>query len=139
MILAFGRYFEPAKAAGGPVVSLANLHDVVSSKQEFRIVAGDRDLGAESAFETVALNEWNYVSGRWVYYSANSYRRLFYFYALVKKIQPKVVYCNSLFDVWFTLIPILLGGAFSNAKLVLAPRGELNGAALRIKRHRKSV
>ena len=46
IILSFAGHYLPGYKAGGPIRSIANMVDQLGDEFDFRIVAGDRDLGS---------------------------------------------------------------------------------------------
>lgn len=133
-------YFEPGFRAGGPIRSIAQLLDVVSSAVEVTMVTRDRDLGSTEAYPG--------LSGRWVRRGRTRIcyldpRRPRHWLALVRELRSTrfdLLYVNSL---WATssILPILAVriGLIRVRKILIAPRGELAQSALNVKTGKKRL
>lgn len=90
----------------------------------------------------VRSGEWSIFAGAKVYYASSQSPRA-YIKALmaVRGCRPQVVYLNGLLNLHFSVIPALLAlvGFWRGARIVLAPRGELNDGALALKSFKKRL
>jgi glycosyltransferase involved in cell wall biosynthesis len=133
-------YFFPAYLAGGPVKSTHALTNLLSSNNyEVRVYTRDHDLNCSVNFQLTA-SDYNLLGNvRPVY--INSHFKL----SLITKLflavisESNIMYLNSFFSIYFSIIPIFLFKLFAkdSVALVLAPRGELTHATLSIKKYKK--
>ena len=76
-VMCFVGGFLPGFRYGGPVSSVAALSLLLKkSDVEFRIIAPDRDLAADLAYDVVIGNEWNDFAGHSVYYVSSGVVRV---------------------------------------------------------------
>jgi glycosyltransferase involved in cell wall biosynthesis len=141
IILCFVAFYLPGFKSGGPVRSVSNLVDCLGDEFEFRIVTSDRDFQDQHAYPGIVPDAWNSVDGTSVFYASPrglSFRSLT---AILRETEYDLVYINSFFSLWFSVIPILLRKlrVVPQVPCVLAPRGELSVGALSIKSVRKKV
>lgn len=135
--------FLPGFRYGGPVSSVAALSLLLKkSDVDFRIIAPDRDLAADMAYEGVIGNEWNEFSGHTVYYVSSESVNFFSFLGLLMRSRGNSVYLNSLFHRHYSISPLiiirLLRVLGRKHQLIIAPRSELMTEVLRPKRLRKT-
>lgn len=67
VLVVIGTYL-PGYNAGGPVRSIKNLVDFLGEEYDFKILAGDRDLGDKEPYSGITVGEWNTVQKAEVYY-----------------------------------------------------------------------
>lgn len=128
-------WYLPAYKAGGPIRSVSNLVAALGEDVDFRIVCGDRDLGASTPLP-VKPDTW-YAAGRaevlylpkadW---TETKWRRL------LADIQPDRLYLNSLYSGPFSRLPWRVARTMG-VPTTLAPRGMLGAGALSVKPWRK--
>ncbi|GAA2559057.1 hypothetical protein GCM10010435_32780 [Winogradskya consettensis] len=131
--------FEPGFRGGGPVRSLAQMLDTMSDRIDAILVTSDRDHGTSTAYPG--------LSGRWV---DRDRTRIFYLnpwapwhwlrlWRELRDIPFDLLYVNSFFSPWFTLVPILAMRLhlLRSGRLLIAPRGELSPGALSLKATKK--
>lgn len=107
-----------------------------------KVLTTDRDLEATLPYAGVIPERWQNFEGTSVevlYTSAPSLnaRRS---WAYLRQVQPQYLYLNSMFSLYFTLLPLLffrLG--WIKTQVVLAPRGMLKASALQFKAFKKRV
>lgn len=139
-VLIFTRYYLPGVRAGGPIVTISNLIDLLGDKIEMSLVTENREYKAEVAFEGIAPNRWITVGKSKVFYSRYDSSFISEFYNAIQERVPQIVYLNSLFDIRYTLTPLLLTKLVSrDIDIIVAPRGELNPGALALKKKRKRI
>jgi glycosyltransferase involved in cell wall biosynthesis len=139
-ILIVADYFVPGVRAGGPIRSIQNLVDALRDEFEFAIVTRDRDLGLPHRYDGVIVDEWQIYGGTPVYYVAGARLRPWKFIALVRAWKPDIIYLNSFFSPWYSIMPHLILRLFlRRAKVLIAPRGEFFPGALALKRVRKKL
>ncbi len=137
-ILIYAHYFLPAKNAGGPPKSLANLIKAMKGQVNFKIMCCDHEFKKPNErFNNVSLGEWTEFDECKVIYLRNSiFSTLKLIFQCFDKVSS-IIYFNSFFDIKYTIIPIFFSGFFSKKKIVLAPRGEFSPSALIIKQRKK--
>ena len=129
-------WYLPAFRAGGPIRSVANLIAALGDEFDFRIVCGNRDLGAEEPLGV--SGKWTAVGKAQVRYlspeewTAEVWRRL------LVEVQPDRLYLNSLYSGPFSRLPWKVARAMG-VPTTLAPRGMLGPGALSIKPWRKRL
>lgn len=135
-ILCAVRHYLPGYRSGGPVRSIANLAEALGDTVDLRITCLDRDLGQHAPYADLARRQWQRVGRSHVMYlapadvSARTWRRI------VQEIAPDLLYVNSLFDMGFSLAP-MVSAARAGVPVVIAPRGELSAGALALKAPKK--
>ena len=107
----------------------------------FSIITRDSDLGNDTAYENVCVDQWNAVGPTRVFYLSNGWRSLLRLRHLISDTSCDVIYLNSLFSPRFTILPLLLRrlGFVPRHPFILAPRGELSPGALAIKSAKKRL
>jgi glycosyltransferase involved in cell wall biosynthesis len=106
-ILVYAHYFLPAKNAGGPPKSLANLIDATKDKLKFKVMCCNHEFNRpEEKFIGIKAGKWTDFGGRKVMYLQNGWRSLsrkkiiiaprgeFSLGALVIKATKKKFYLN---------------------------------------------
>ncbi|WP_194860511.1 glycosyltransferase [Dietzia sp. SYD-A1] len=104
------------------------------------VLTSDRDLGSVESLP-VPRGSWTDVGGVAVYYAnPRSWRGRRRLCREILKTPADVVYLNSLFSMWFSIIPIVVL-VLSRRKytILIAPRGELGDGALSIRAVKKKA
>lgn len=136
-ILIVGPYL-PGKSYGGPVKSLVNLTETLSSKYSFFVLTKDRDLNAQEPYKGVEIGEWNQVGEAQVFYAPKeNYKRTIT--QLLKKNDFDLIYLNSFFSSYSIVIQILKLINVLDNPILLAPRGEFSPGALNLKSSKKRL
>lgn len=137
-VLIFTRYYLPGVNGGGPVVSVSNMVSALSAGYDFYIVTPDTDIGEREPMPDVVSEEWQRVGEAEVYYvraSGGGPRRLA---ALIRQVDPDLIYLNSFFSYRWTILPLLLVRAgVADPAIIVVPRGELALGALKNKGWKK--
>jgi len=128
-------WYLPAFRAGGPIRSIANLVAALGDEVDFRIVCGNRDLGA-SAPLSVPADTWQPHGKASVLYLPEQAWTAARWTALLHDIQPDLLYLNSLYSGPFSRLPWTVARTM-NITTRLAPRGMLGSGALSVKPLRK--
>jgi len=136
-ILIFADWYEPGYKAGGPIRSLKNMVDVLDD--DVFVWTRDRDLHERKPYENVPVNRWiQRAPDVHVFYADPSQLKPLRILQLLKSQAWDVVYLNSLYSVYFSILPLVFMTFLGRrTKVVLAPRGMLNPGALSIKSTRK--
>ncbi len=136
-ILIFSDWYLPGYKAGGPIQSCANLVDRLKTVYNFSIVCKDTDFGETQSYIGITSNEWTQVEEgiRIFYISVDKLNA-----STIKKLLQgnyDALYLNSLFSVYFTLLPLWYSKTIK--KIVLAPRGMFGAGALGVKPLKKKL
>lgn len=105
-------------------------------------ITRDCDLGASEGFRDVPIGRWHpHGRAKVVYLPSRRIASVVKAIRMVREVKPQTLYLNSLFSPFAGLLPLVLWriGLLPSARLVLAPRGELEAGALRIARLKKAV
>jgi len=133
-------WFPPAFRAGGPIRSAGNLAEFLTDSHDVWVVTGNRDLGSEAPVISEP-NTWvkrDTAHGSFQVWYGETLDRATWI-QILDQVQPDSVHLNSLFSKSFTLLPLRILRQSTRSKVVLAPRGMLGAAALRIKPLKKSL
>lgn len=134
-ILVPTRYFHPAYKAGGVARSLANLTEALAAHYRFVICCGHTDIDGSAHHQP---GETAIVHGAEVHYikpgSMQGLRR----WRTLQRQAHQLLYLNSCFDPWFSLLPALLRRR-SDGPMLIAPRGEFAVSALAQKAAKKRL
>lgn len=139
-IIVFTDWYLPGFKAGGPIRSVSNLISTLSNNLKFSVITSDKDYHSSAPYEGVLSDKWVLGSfGEQVIYLSDGKKSLKRIFKLLKETPFDVVYLNSMFSLWFTIIPLLVLKIFFPAKqVVLAPRGMLAQGAMSVKHRKKS-
>ena len=98
-------WFHPAFRAGGPIQSVANLVKQYPGDSKFYIFCGNTDLNGIRL--NVPEGQWvDYYDNTMVWYAKSSSRRG-QLKSILKEVQPAILFCIGLYDVNFTIYPLL--------------------------------
>jgi len=138
-ILIFSDWFAPGFKAGGPIRSLINITSTWPF--ESYVFCGDRDLGDTQPYSDITQDSWLTFNDRtMVYYQSPKSRSWRNVQAVIRSESWDGYYFNSLFSVWFTILPLLYLKITGNLqKATLAPRGMFHLAAYSQKKWKKSI
>lgn len=137
-VLIFIDWFLPGYKAGGPIQSIANFVTHFGNELEISIVTSNKDLGDVEPYNNLKFNKWNHKGNYRIIYLDKEHQNISYFNFLLNEKLYDTVYFNSLFSVYYTLLPLLV--AIKNKKrIVIAPRGMLGAGALNIKKTKKQL
>lgn len=142
VVLTFVRHFLPGFKAGGPIRSISNMVEALHGSFDFRVFTSDRDYGDSKAYPGLRHNEWINCGANDRFYADANQRRLTAIAAMIRQVDPDIVYINSLFDWKFAITPLLLrriGAIPSRTAWVVAPRGECSRGAMALKRSKKKA
>ena len=129
MIAAQG-YF-PAKAYGGPPVSIENFCNLLKENIKTYIVTANHEYGSNDRLDGIQEG-WQKVGNAKVLYLSEKQKNINMFSEIVKEIQPDLIYLNSLFDAP-NVLAFLEIAYKNNIKVLMAPRGELCSGAFKKK------
>ncbi len=137
----FTDWFVPGYRAGGPIRSVLNIIEALKGEFSFSVVTRDTDFGDARPYESITSNEWNSMDGFDSFYIGR--KSLTYHtikHLLTQSVEYDVLYLNSLFSFYFTLLPLWIVKINKpDTKIILAPRGMLGKGALAIKASKKQI
>jgi glycosyltransferase involved in cell wall biosynthesis len=130
--------YLPGFRGGGPTRSLSNLVAHTTPVLAFDIITLNKDHGATTAYPDIPCNAWQHVGSARVLYVEGRQNLLIWAIRLIRSGSYNVLYLNSLFSpfTWQILL-FRRFGVLGPIPVVLAPRGELDPAALQKKRGKK--
>lgn len=133
-LLIFSDWYLPGDKAGGPIRSLASL--VHHLKDDFRIYIFTRntDYLENTPYLSIQSDVWIFDNNIQLYYCSCANLNSKTIKNTISQIQPDVIYLNSMYSFYFTLLPLYFS---NNTAVVLAPRGMLASGALSIKSAKK--
>lgn len=139
VVAASVKSYPPAFRSGGPTRSMAEVANRLSSDFEFRVVTSMDDNGHDLREDGVVPIQWQPRANARVSAIPLGKRASFRVLKQLRSVDADIVYLNSLFHPVFTLAPLLARrfGLLRPALTVIAPRGELDLGALKIKSRRK--
>lgn len=141
IILTFVRYYLPGYKSGGPVRTINNMVEHLGDELDFQIITLDRDATDIQPYSNINVNAWNAIGKARVYYVSPAACSLVNLARLIQKTPHDVIYLNSFFDPFFTILPLLARylGLLPKRLWIIAPRGEFSKGALIIKQWKKTL
>ncbi|MCB0697383.1 MAG: hypothetical protein KDC07_08460, partial [Chitinophagaceae bacterium] len=130
------QYFLPAYKAGGPVQSIKNTANFLSSIQDVEtyILCSDADMDGTKS--DVQLDCWtDFQTNVKVYYNSVSGSKT-EILNIIEGIKPDVIFINGLYSMLYTIYPLMYKG---NARKILSVRGMLHPGALSQKSAKKKI
>lgn len=137
-VLVFVNYFAPGYRGGGPTRSISNFIEFLHSDLDIWVVTSNRDYGAQETYADTEPGQWKPWQDQAMTYYVDSFARI---PGLIRELQPDWVYLNNIYSLPFCLFPLALLKSWSGvqARVLLAPRGALEPAALKIKPLKKWI
>lgn len=132
ILIVMSGYF-PGKKYGGPPVSVDNFCKLMN-KYECCIVTHNHDMGDNIPYEGITRGWNNRENYQVKYLNDNEYNKV-EFEKILKEIEPTIIYLQGIFQE--CVYPCLQLAKKYNINVILAPRGELCGGALSIKKYKK--
>jgi glycosyltransferase involved in cell wall biosynthesis len=140
-ILFFLDYYLPGYKAGGPIVSVESLVELLGEDANIQIMTRCHDLGDTEIFPGIIPGKTKSVGKAAVLYlPKNDYS----FRTIIKKINefsPDVIYLNSVFSFHFSIKILMLKKLklIRFIPIIMAPRGEFSTGALILKPMKKKI
>lgn len=131
--------FEPGFKAGGPIKSVAEVLDELDPSISCLLITSDRDLGDTEPFPDLSGTIVNRGRHQIFYLDRRNPGHWFAALRLTRAATPEVLYLNSFWSPYFTLLPLLasLTGLVRPRRILIAPRGEFSPGALALKQRKK--
>ncbi len=136
-ILVFYSGYLPGTNYGGPVTSLFNFTELLGDVYDIYIVTSNHDLNSSKPYKDIGEG-WNTVGKAQVRYLPNDEFGKTVFLSIVDEVRPSLVYVSSIFSAIINE-PLYSICKNRNVPMLLAPRGELNPDALKLKSLKKFV
>ena len=139
MITILTDYFLPSYRAGGPIKSLVAIVNLFSENSiSYRLVTRNRDFGVDQEFDTPDF--FDAAEPSQIHYLSDRSRLNFVLNIFkILRREADIVYLNSLFSLSLSILPVIYISFFmkKQPRVILAPRGELDCGALRIRKQKK--
>lgn len=132
----YGGYL-PGEKYGGPLTSLYNFTELLGDDHELYIICKNHDHKETIPYSGINPG-WNVVGKAKVVYLADIEYGKDMFSKILDEIRPDMIYASSIFSAIQTY-PLLDLSKEKKIPLLLAPRGELNHNALKVKRIKKKA
>lgn len=132
-LLIVSQCFYPSVNRGGPAVSVTNLASRLSERFETSVLTASYESGTGEIYREITEGK-NRLFGCDVTYLSSKKRADVL--SAIKEARPQTLYISSLFSAEYTL-PALRYAKKNHCRTVLAPRGELQKAALSRKKLKK--
>ncbi|MGZ5191695.1 MAG: glycosyltransferase, partial [Flavisolibacter sp.] len=140
-IMIFTDWFEPGYKAGGPIRSSLNFARLMKTTNKIFVFTADRDLNDEHGYANVLTNQWSeFEEGIEIYYCSPENLSWSTIKEQYRKLMPGFIYLNSMFSIYFTILPLLImwkAAIKKQLRIMIAPCGMLKKSALQIKAFKK--
>ena len=134
LMIFIGGYL-PGEKFGGPVTSIYNFTEMFGDMYEIFIVCKNHDLKDKTPYTNIN-DGWNVVGKAKVRYLPDKDFNVSSFDQLVSEVMPDLIYSSSVMSAKMNL-PLISLARKRRIPLLLAPRGELNDTAIKIKAWKK--
>lgn len=140
-IMMFVDWFEPGFKAGGLIRSCVNVAYNLRDHFDLFVITTNHDFGSSSPYINIVSDQWiTHEAGFKIFYASPHLLRWRVIKQQVSKLQPDVIYLNSMYSLFFSIYPLLMKKMRAvQAKVILAPRGMLRQSALQFKRKKKML
>lgn len=137
-ILIIAPTFLPGYKGGGPVQSVKNIIENLNDEFKFYVLTLDRDKGDNKPYSSIKTETWLEKDNYQIYYSSNKSMKKIR--TCIKETQPDIIYLNSFFSWTDSIQIVLLNKLFLiKSKIIIAPRGEFDEGAIKIKKIKKKL
>lgn len=139
VLLVLADWYLPGYKGGGPLRVLGDLVEALGDEFEFRVATRDRDLGDDRPYPGVAAGRWTRVGRAQVLYLPAPGPTPVRWKRLLQEVRPDLLYLNSFFSRPYSVLPLLARRLLPAPRppVLVAPRGELQPEALKLKAARK--
>ena len=132
--------YLPGYRAGGPIASVSRIIERESGAS-FRVITRNHDLGDTTPYPGARPRVWHSLGRAEVAYLRSGIGDWRWVRSEILKWSPDAYFFNGLQNPEFSLLPLLLLklGVLPRRSIVIAPRGQANPAALRLKQKKKRL
>lgn len=142
VVLCPTRFYLPCFKAGGVPRVIANVIEELGDDYEFRVITSDRDLNSDVPYpELNGSGRWEKVGKAHVMYLTPSEITIANMFALMRTVEPDMLFLNGFFEPWFIQLPALYYRWIAKGEkipVLIGPRGEFHEGAFGLKRWKKS-
>lgn len=139
-ILIFTDWYLPGYKAGGPIKSVANFVNNFKEEFDIYIFTSNTDLNEPNTYKGIESNTWLKKDGFQIFYASSDFLTYKNIKSIVKHQSFNFFYLNSLLSPKYAIFPLMIFKRLKlQKKVVLAPRGMLGEAALKIKGKKKKA
>ena len=140
-ILVFVDWYIPGYKAGGPIKSVYSMVSYLKNEFNFLIITSNTDFNDTEPYPHIQSNQWTkQEEGVSVFYASDQFLNKKNIRSLLASLEYDMVYLNSLFSMYFSLVPLLFHKlGIIKMPLILAPRGMLGEGALKLKWKKKKI
>ena len=107
-ILVFIDWYIPAYKAGGPIISVKNIIDHLSTQFNFYVITSNLDIDNIKVVDDSVLNKWVSRKNYDIIYLNNKSQNTASYNKIIDDLNPEIIYLNSLFSYKFSILPILV-------------------------------
>lgn len=141
-ILILTDWYLPGFKAGGPIQSLTNFAAAFSQEFEIAVFTKNADLHETQPYPNIESDVWTQApDGTRVFYASPSFLNKKNVLAALKEENFDFLYINSMYSLFFSIIPILFFSKIKGdkGKIIVAARGMLHRSALKTKPLKKKI
>lgn len=135
-VLFFVDSFLPGYKGGGPVISVSNMATMLKGDLNILICTKNHDFGSREVYREVASDKVTTFEGKSVIYLSKM--NIYNVMQTIDNFNPDVIYLNGFFAK-STQIVLFLNYIRRGKRVVVAPRGQLQENALKLKSFKKTV
>lgn len=139
-IVIFNQGYFPATSFGGPVVSIKNIVTELNEIYNFHIVCTAYELDSITQLPEIVLDQWTAGNnGEQILYLSRDNNNISFIKKSLSQLESvDLIYVNSFFYAK-QLINGYRVSRSMNSPIVIAPRGELEENALKLKSYKKKI
>ena len=134
-IMVFIGGYLPGEKYGGQVTSISNFVEVLGDEYDIKIVCSNHDFKETTPYSNITSG-WNSVGKAKVLYLKNKEQNYKNYLTILKEIKPDLIYCSGIMYIKVNA-GIFKAARKSGIPILLAPRGDICGNALKIKKWKK--
>lgn len=139
-VLIFIDWFLPGYKAGGPVTSIANLVEHLSSEIDFFLLTRNTDYCETEPYPSIISDQWTKLKdGVSVFYFSKDFLSVGNLKKVAVKADCEQWYINGVYSFYFSILPLLFGKGQKEVRLLVSSRGMLSPHALSVKSLKKKI
>ena len=140
-ILIFVDWYLPGYKAGGPIKSISSLVNYLKNDFNFLIITSDTDFGESKPYPSLKCDTWIKIdTSTSVFYASKEFLNRKNILTLTKSIEFDLIYLNSFFSFYFSILPLFFcKRGIIRKPILIAPRGMLGTGALKLKSNKKKL